>query len=171
MLGNDLGGIPAALVVGVFLADDALAGNPFFDHVRTVADIGFGFCCPCVAVFLNSSLLNGAESCESNELVKVRAGISKLDGKGLAVLACLNIELVKVGSRGGLAFFIGVADSIVVAFDHAANGFGIGSCEFYIADTLKGILEVLSVEVGAVGPFKTVTHFEGPSESVGAYFP
>ena len=38
-----------------------------------------------------------------------------------------------------------------------------------IRDRLKGILKVLSVKLGAVRPFKTVTHCESPSKTVFAY--
>ena len=169
LLGNDLAVVPAALIVGVLLADDALAGSPLGDHVGAVADIGLGLGCPFVAVLFNGSLLNGAHGAESNDLVEVRAGICKLDGESLAVLAGLDIELVTIGLCGRFAgLLIGVTRSIQIAFDHADNGLAVGCADIGIGKSLHGVLEVLGVELGAIGPLQAVTHGEGPGETVGA---
>lgn len=168
LLGNDLAVIPAALIVGVLLAYDLLAGSPLGDHVGAVADIGLGLGCPFVAVLFNGSLLNGAHGAESNDLVEVRAGICKLDGESLAVLAGLNIELIAIGLCGRFAFLIGVTRSIQIAFDHADNSRAVGGADIGIGNSLHGVLEVLGVELGAVGPLQAVTHGEGPGETVGA---
>ena len=149
-VGNDLGVIPAANVVGVLGQHDALGRGPVGDHVGAVGHEGLSGGAPAVAVCLNSCLLHRAHSCECGHLVEVGAGISQNDGQGLAVIACLNVQSIGVGLCSGVAVCIGEAGSCVVAVDHAQAGRCIGSSGSRISHTLEAVLEVLSSQVGAV---------------------
>ena len=165
-LGNDLGAIPAANIVGVLGQNDTLGGSPLGDHEGTVAHIGIGRGAPCIAVGLNGSLLHRAHSSKGNDLIKVRAGVSQNDGQGLAVIACLHVQSIEVGLHGGVAVCIGETGSFFKAFDHAQAGLCVGSSGIRISHTLEAVLEVLSVQVGAIAPLQAVTHGEGPGQAV-----
>ena len=166
VLGNDLAGIPAAVVVGVLRQHDALGRHPIRDVVGAVADEGVGLRAPGIAVGLNSSLLHGAHSREGAELIEVGAGIGQLDSQGLAVLAGVDVQGVPVGIGGGVAVCIGVADGSLIAVDHADNGLAVGGCGVGAGQTLEGVLKVLRSQVGAVAPLQAVLHGEGPGQAV-----
>ena len=168
---DDLGAVPAANVVGVLGQDDTLGGGPLGDHVGAVGDEGLSGGAPCIAVGLNGSLLHRAHGCECSHLVEVGAGVGQHDGQGLAVVACLNVQSIGVGLRGGVAVCIGEAGSFFKAVDHAQAGLCIGSSGIGVDHTLEGVLKVLSGQVGAIAPLQAVTHGEGPSQAVLACFP
>ena len=170
-VGNDLGAIPAANVVGVLGQDDTLGGGPLGDHVGTVGDEGLSGGAPCIAVGLNGSLLHRAHGCECGHLVEVGAGVGQHDGQGLAVVACLDVQGIEVGLHGGVAVFIGEAGSFFEAVDHAQAGLCVGSSGIGVSHTLEAVLEVLSVQLAAVAPLQAVTHGEGPGQAVLADFP
>ena len=159
-VGNDLGAIPAANVVGVLGQNDTLGGSPLGDHVGAVGDEGLSGGAPCIAVGLNGSLLHRAHGCESSHLVKVRAGVGQHDGQGLSVIACLDVQGIGIT---GLC--------CVKTVDHAQAGLCVGSCGVGVGHTLEAVLEVLGGQVGAIAPLQTVTHGEGPGQAVLAFFP
>ena len=165
-VGNDLGAVPAANVVGVLGQDDTLGGGPLGDHVRAVAHIGVGRGAPCITVGLNSSLLHGAHSSKGSDLIKVRAGVTQHDGQGLAVIACLHVQSIGVGLHGGVAVCIGETGSFFEAVDHAQAGLCVGSSSIGVSHTLKAVLKILSVQLAAVAPLQAVTHGEDPSQTV-----
>ena len=165
-VGNDLGGIPAAVVVRVLGQNNTLGGDPIGDHVGAVADVGVGRGAPCIAVGLNSSLLHRAHGGKGSQLVKVSAGVAQGDGQGLAVLAGNDIQGIEVRLGGHVAGCIGVADGILIAVDHADNGLGIGGSGVGRGQTLEGVLKVLRSQVGAIAPLQAVTHREGPDQAV-----
>ena len=168
---DDLGVVPAANVVGVLGQHDALGGGPVGDHVGAVGHEGVGRGAPCIAVGLNSCLLDRAHGCKGSHLVEVRAGVGQHDGQGLAVIACLHVQSIGVGLRGGVAVCIGEAGSFFKAVDHAQAGLCIGSSGIGVNHTLEAVLKVLGVQVGAIAPLQAVTHGEGPGQAVLAGFP
>ena len=165
-VGNDLGRIPAAVVVRVLGQNNTLGGDPIGDHVGAVADEGVRLRAPGIAVGLNRSLLHGAHSREGAELIEVGAGIGQLDGQGLAVLAGVDVQGIPVGIGGGVAVCIGVADGILIAVDHADNGLAVGRSGVGAGQTLEGVLKVLRSQVGAVTPLQAVLHGEGPGQAI-----
>ena len=153
-VGNDLAGIPAAVVVGVLGEHDLLAHSPIGHVVGTIGHIGLGSGGPGIAVGLNGLLLHGAQGGESSQLIEVGAGVAQVYHEGQRI-GSFDLQGIGIAVHG---FF--------VAGDHAHGSGGIGSSGVGISNALVSINEVVGVQIGAVGPLQAFTQVEGPGEAI-----